>query len=292
MRVNRKIVMLGSVAGAMLAGAALAQDATQLWSLEGLNGPESVAWDAASGTVYVSLMGADPMAKDGDGAIGTLAADGTLIAADWVTGLDAPKGIGLAEGRLFTADIDQLVEIDTATGEVVARYPAEGAMLLNDVVVAPDGRVFVSDTFTMTIWVLADGSFTPWLQDPALMGANGLIVADGALIVANLGDVSQGFENAKPGWVVSVDLETQAVTNYGAADAVGLLDGIASDGAGGVLFTDYISGRIMRQAPGGAAAPVGMLSLGSADMDYDPAGGVIFVPITPEGRVVALSWRP
>jgi len=291
MRENRKIVMLGTVAGAMLAGATLAQEASQIWSLDGLNGPESVAWDAASGVIYVSLMGTDPMTKDGDGAIATVAANGTLMAADWATGLDAPKGIGLAEGRLYTADIDQLVEVDTATGEVVARYPAEGAMLLNDVVVAPDGRVFVSDTFTMTIWVLEDGTFSPWLQDPALMGANGLIVDGGALIVANLGDVSQGFENAKPGWVVSVDLETQAVTDYGAPDAVGLLDGIALDGAGGVLFTDYLSGRIMRQEPGGAAEQVGMLSLGAADMDYDATGGVIIVPITPEGRVVALSWK-
>ena len=39
------------------------------------------------------------------------------------------------------------------------------------------------------------------------------------------------------------------------------------DGKGGVLFTDNMGGRLMQQAPGGAAAAVATLEPGAADME-------------------------
>src|SRR3546814_10575543 len=73
---------------------------------------------------------------------------------EWATGLDAPKGLALANNRLYVSDIDQLVAIDTATGAVAQRWPATGAKFLNDVVADMDGRVFVSDMVTNQIWLL------------------------------------------------------------------------------------------------------------------------------------------
>lgn len=280
----------------LLAGLALsatitplsAQQAEELWRLTGLNGPESVAYDPVSGMIFFANMGADPMAKDGDGTIAVIGADGAMVTAGWATGLDAPKGMAAFGGKLYSADIDQIVEIDIASGAVLNRHPVPGAVMLNDVAAAPDGRIFVSDTMTNTEHLFQDGAMTVFASGPVLMGVNGLTVVDGALIAAVLGDLSAGFDKIKPGPVVSIDLTSAAMTAYGAEGPVGILDGVASDGAGGVLVTDNMQGKVLRLMPGAAATEVATLAMGSADLEVIPAQGPILVPITPAGEVVAL----
>ena len=272
----------------LLASSSFAQTATEIWRTTGFSSPESVEWDAAAGVRYVSNMGADPMAKDGDGYIATLGTDGAIKTDKWVTGLDAPKGMAASGGKLYSADIDQIVEIDIATGAVLNRYPVTGAVLLNDVAAAPDGRIFISDTMTNTVHLLKDGAVTTFASGPMLMGVNGLTVSDGALLAADLGDLSAGFDKIKPGPVVSIDLATAAITPYGAEGPVGILDGIESDGAGGMLVTDYMQGTVLRLLPGGTATVVATLALGSADLEVIVAEKLILVPITPAGEVVGL----
>lgn len=289
---------LGRLGGAVAACAtmtapALAQEAATLWEVDGFASPESVLWDAGTGLFYVSTMGTDPMAKDGDGAIATLDATGAVQTMAFATGLDAPKGMGVSDGTLFVSDIDSVKAIDLATGAVTATYTGEGVAFLNDVTVGPDGTVYVSDTFGNAVWKVEGEGLALVAQGADLAGANGLMPGpDGTLLVANLGDVSGGFENIVPGWVVSLDLASGAVAPYGATEPPGVLDGIADDGAGGVVVTDNGAGTVVRQAPGGAPEVIATLAPGAADLDYDREAGVIVVPITPEGRVVALSWSP
>ncbi|MDR0808844.1 MAG: hypothetical protein LBE86_06935 [Gemmobacter sp.] len=274
---------------ALAAGTAQAEG-TVAWTLDGFTMPESVAADPASGMLYVSNMGKDPMAKDGDGYIARITADGKLDKADWVTGLDGPKGMDVVGTRLYVADIDQLVEIDTTTGQVTNRYPAAGAKLLNDVAAAPDGRVFVSDTLDAAIYMLDAGELSLFVQDAAMLGgANGLLVTGGTLLVADLGDLSGGFENIKPGPVVEVDLVTKAMTLYGADGPVGMLDGIELDGAGGVLLTDNIQGKLLNLKPGGIATEVAAVGSGAADLEVLPEQGLAVIPVTPANQIVAVK---
>lgn len=270
-----------------LAAPALAED--PVWTLSGFTGPESVAMDPATGTIFVSNFGTDPMKKDGDGFLSTITADGKVANLKWLTGLDAPKGMDFAGGKLYVADIDQLVEVDEATGQITNRYPAEGAQFLNDVAAGPDGKIYVSDTFAASVWVLDGGKLSLFVQDPMLMGANGLLVQDGALLVADLGDISGGFANIKPGPVAKVDLATKAVSAYGAEGPVGVLDGIEPDGKGGVFLTDNPAGKVLELAPGGTATEVATVGAGAADLEVDPKAGLIMVPVTPAGTVVAIK---
>lgn len=135
-------------AGAFLATGAIGETATELQRTSSFSSPESVEWDAGAGLFYVSKMGADRMAREGDGYIGTLGADGAIKTDKWVTGLDAPKGMAVVGGKLYAADVGQLVEIEIASASATNRYPAEGSVLLNDVFDAPGIRIFVSDTLT------------------------------------------------------------------------------------------------------------------------------------------------
>jgi DNA-binding beta-propeller fold protein YncE len=279
-----------ALTGMFLAISGLAHaDTTEVWRLGGFVGPESVGRDPASGKIYVSSFGKDAMTKDGDGFISIITEDGKVDKLDWVTGLDAPKGIDFFGGKLYVADIDQLVEIDTASGQVTNRYKAEGAQFLNDVAAGPDGRVYVSDTFGAAVYVLDGGTMRLLVQDKLLMGANGLLVDGDSLIVADLGDISGGFENIKPGPVVKIDLASKAITSYGADGAVGVLDGVEADGEGGLLLTDNPAGTVLSLHPGGTASVIATVGAGAADLEVDPTNGLILVPITPANEVVALK---
>ena len=138
---------------------------------------ESVVQDPATGSIYVSNIAGAIMQKDGNGFIARLRPDGTIIAREWVKGLNAPTGMALHDRTLYVADVDELVEINVASGEIVNRYPAKGAIFLNDVAVGEDGTVYASDTPMNTIWRLKDGTFEPWLANDDLNGPNGLLRA-------------------------------------------------------------------------------------------------------------------
>ncbi|WP_238368516.1 hypothetical protein [Mesobacterium pallidum] len=285
---RKNLIAVGLV---LAAGAVQAQDRVA-WTVDGFALPESVAADPASGMLFVSNMGVDPMNKDGDGFIARISAEGSMDRLDWVTGLDAPKGMDVAGGTLYVADIDQLLAIDIASGQVTDRFMAEGAQFLNDVAAAPDGRIFVSDTFGSAIYVLDNGGLSLFVQDAkALSGANGLLVVDGALLVANLGDLSGGFENIKPGPVMRVDLATKEMTPYGADGPVGVLDGIESDGADGVLLTDYAKGALLSLKPGESATEVALVGTGAADLEVLQDLGLAVIPVSPENKVVAIRYK-
>ena len=103
-----------------------------------MDSPESVYFDAASGFLYSSQIGGDAAAKDGNGRIVKLTLDGKIIDANWITGLNAPKGMRAYRGTLFVADIDEVVAIDIAAGRISSRVKTD-AKFLNDLATAPDG---------------------------------------------------------------------------------------------------------------------------------------------------------
>jgi hypothetical protein len=260
--------------------------ATETWRLGGFDLPESVSWDSAAQVFYVSNLGTDPMSKDGNGFIAKVKADGTLDTLKWATGLDAPKGTEVVGGKLYVTDIDRLVEIDTATGKIANTYPADGAKFLNDLAVATDGRIFIADTATNTIYLFESGKVTNWLSDPALNGPNGLTIIGSDLVVASLGDLSGGFENLKPANVKKVDLVSKEISDFGTADVFGNLDGIEPDGKGGVIVTDNRGGRLLEVMPGAAPTEIVKLTSGAADFEYVPASGMYVVPQMMQGEIV------
>ena len=61
--------------------------------------------------------------------------DGKIINDNWVTGLDAPKGLGKFGNTLYAADLTQVDVIDIPTAKIIKRIPVSGAMFLNDITV-------------------------------------------------------------------------------------------------------------------------------------------------------------
>ena len=280
--------LLMSVAGIPAAQSA---ELAELWRTTGFDLPESVSWDQDAQAFFVSNIGGDPMSKDGNGTISKVNPDGSIADAAWANGMDAPKGIDIANGTLYVSAVDHVVAFDVASGERLADYSVPGAVFLNDIYAAPDGRVFVSDTFGNAVFVIQSGEASLVSRDPLLAGANGLTMIGNDLIVADLGDASNGFDKIVPGTVVKIDLATNAVSYFGSPDSLGVLDGIEPDGQN-VLVTDNAGGRLLLMAPGETGVEVGKLEPGAADLEYVPGENLIVVPQTQTNMVVAYRWTP
>jgi hypothetical protein len=122
-----RLCILTTVAATALGPVAAMGDVTEVWSLEGFKAPESALFDAGRGVIYVSNVAGDMVGKDGVGYISRVSPAGEMLEAEWVTGLNAPKGLALDGGTLYAADIDRLVAIDVEAGEITGEWPAEGA---------------------------------------------------------------------------------------------------------------------------------------------------------------------
>ena len=132
--------------------------ANEVWSLSGFKAPESVLLDSQRNVLYVSNVAGEANAKDGVGFISKVSPDGKMIEAEWVKGLNAPKGLVMNGDKLYVSDVDQLVEIDVTKGQVTNSWKAEGSKFLNDTAVNSTGRVYVSDMLADSIYVLENGS--------------------------------------------------------------------------------------------------------------------------------------
>jgi sugar lactone lactonase YvrE len=258
-----------------------------LWETKGLAQPESVVVDPATGAIYVSNIAGAVMQKDGNGFIAKLNGDGKVMTRQWVKGLDAPTGLALHDRTLYVADVDHLVEINAASGEILKRYPAKGATFLNDVAVDAGGTVYVSDTPTNTIWRLKDGSFEPWLANDKLNGPNGLLVQGDTLIVASVGKIPSVGQKQELAGLSQISLKDQSVSPLGNGQPIGNLDGLELLQPGVYLVTDWAAGALYRVDAKGKAERLIDLNQGSADLTYLPDKEIVLIPMMLDNSLVA-----
>jgi DNA-binding beta-propeller fold protein YncE len=248
----------------------------QVWRADGLAQPESVAPSADGRTLYVSNVGGEADARDGVGFISRLSPDGRVLQREWVTGLNAPKGIAVAGDTLFVADIDAIVEIDAKRGAIARRIAVDGARFLNDAARAPDGAVLVSDSGGARIYALRDGVASVWLADEQLSAVNGLLPERDRLVVTTMA-----------GKLLAVDWKTKAITVL--ATGIGDGDGVAPLGRGRYLASEW-RGRIFEiDAAGKATVLLDTRGAGILQNDFALVGDTLLVANWEPGAVTA--WR-
>lgn len=295
MRTTLRTILGTVLTTAMLAWALPVQSAplelVELWTTTGLKNPESVLPDPTGEFAYVSNVDGGPIDKDTNGFISKVSlADGKILDLKWVEGLNGPKGMALLGDKLFVADISQLVEIDTKTAKILARYDAAGAKFLNDITVDDDGNVYVSDMVTNKIWRLAGDKFETWLDSPELRSPNGLVIRDGNLIVAAWGVMTDGFNTKVPGNLLAVSLADKSIKNLGDGTPVGNLDGL-------VIFddrylaSDWMAGGVFLIDSNGKSEPVIDLNQGSADIAWLPEKRMLLVPMMNDSTLVAYKVK-
>ncbi len=287
MRILKSIVCAGLTLS--LSTTAYAAPA-ELWSLDGFMNPESVYSDPARNVMYVSNVNGAPLDKDGNGFISKISQDGKMETLKWIEGLNAPKGMVMNGDKLYVSDIDNLVEIDPIAGKVVAAYPAEGAVFLNDTAVDAAGNVYVSDIAKRKIWQLKDGKMSVWYEKDDLMHPNGLRVEGDKLIVAGWGKEMQDDGSTKtPGNLFTIDLATKELKNLGSGEGVGNLDGLERGANGSFLVTDFMKGALIRIKEDGTSEMLLDMNAGSADLEASEDGKTAIVPVMMDNKVVAYT---
>jgi len=254
----------------------ISPDLTKLWETPAeLKTPESVLYDYQRDVYYVSNVNGNPSEKDGNGFISRLKADGTIENLQWITGLNAPKGMGLVDSLLYVSDIDEIVEMDVNSGKILNKYPIPGSKFLNDITCDEGGRVFVSDMQDSKIYVLSDGKVSLWLSDPRLDGVNGLLVWEE--------DMYAGVKNA----VLRISDDGRSVEEW--IHETGGIDGLVTDGKGNFIFSDW-TGHVYKATAHGK--PVKLLDttpvkMNAADIDFILDKNILLVPTFFDNRVVA-----
>ena len=241
--------------------------------------PESAAYDRETDAFYVSNYdGYNPSQGAGRQSISKLTSGGKITALQWVSGLNNPTGLAVRTGRLFAVERAALVEIDIASAAVVNRTALPGAGFPNDIAVADDGAIYISDSRKNAVLKVSGGKVEEWLIGPAIAAPNGVHVLGGKLIVGTNGD----------GCLKAADLETKEVTVL-ARLGLGTIDGIESDQEG-CLLVSHNEGRLFRVSPDGRVTTLldtTALRMNIADFAYAPESRTVVFPTFTDSRVAA-----
>lgn len=239
--------------------------------------PESVLYDTGNKVLYVANIEGQPGEKDGKGSIGKVGLDGKIIAASWVPGLNAPKGMALFNNILWVSDINEMVSIDITTGTVTRRIPIDNAMFLNDVTVDNKGVVYVSDSKTKKVHRIENGIPEIYLEN--LKGPNGLLFHQKALYVLDDGGMYK-VENDK-------SLKKIADGMEGGTDGIEHVKGedFIVSCWGGVVY--YVKSDGTKQT----LLDTREQKINSADIGYDAKNRIVYVPTFWKNNVVAYELK-
>jgi hypothetical protein len=154
-----------------------------VWTIEGIETPESVIEVVNKRQNYflVSAIEGDPLTKDGKGSLAKINSRGEIVDKEWISGLNAPKGMAQFKDKVYVADIDELVVVDINKAKIIEKLPIPGSILLNDVAVDAQGIVYISDTFAGRVYRLKNHQVDIYLE--GVLSANGLWAEQDRLLV-------------------------------------------------------------------------------------------------------------
>lgn len=238
------------------------------------HGPESAEFDTHHGRVLVGNTGGGIVARAADGSV-----------TPFTTEPVKPYGIELLSNVLYVADSGFVKGYDADDAHEVLRFAVPGADFLNGI--AADGlhTLYVSDFGGRTIRIIdvADRAAPVQLRSvPTGESTPNGVVHDAAgnrLLIATWG------ANAK---ILALDLASADATPQTLIQTtLGNLDGIALDCNGAILVTAWNDcggkGGCLRRfdPPFRVNSPAHAIADGlskPADIDYDPASGLVAVP--------------
>lgn len=257
---------------------ALAQEhqLEKLWETDTIVAiPESVL-RVSKKLMFVSLIDGGPWEMDGKGGVAKINSKGKKYKGTWITGLHAPKGMGLKGRELYVADLSDVVVIDAKKGIIQKKIAIPGASGLNDVTISDVGAVYVSDSRTGRVWKIEND--TPELFMDSLRGVNGLKADGNRLIIA----AGRSF--------ISVDAQKK-VTKIAELPQGG--DGIEPVGNGDFLVTSW-SGYIFYVSADGKVETLLNTSAekkNAADIGYDAVKRIVYVPTFNAKTIVAYHLK-
>ncbi len=259
---------------------------------DGISHPESVLFSKNDNAIFVSnIPSGNPVEVMPVGNISKYTTTGKVIAAPWVKGLRAPKGMALVGNELYVSDVDQVVKIDVRNAKVLQAIKIPGAKFLNDVAADKSGNVYISDMMTDTIHVWNKDGVKVWKKSPELRSPNGLFVnGNEQLLIASWGQpIADNFTTKNPGTLMTIPVANPAEKLHEEATLPGNLDGISEDNKGTLWISDWMNGNIYAVQRNGTVQKKMNLRQGTADLFYSKELNLLFVPQMYESKVMAFK---
>jgi DNA-binding beta-propeller fold protein YncE len=217
---------------------------------------------------------------DGKGFISKLGPDGKVQQLEWVSGLNAPKGMGVVKNLLYVADLTSIAVIDVASGKITATHPIEGAKFLNDVTTDAKGNVYISDSGTGRIhWIQNNGKPELYFESAELKRVNGLLALKDGLYVA---DAGTGIH-----YMLTPDKKmTKFSETSQGADGIIMIgkDGYIVSSWGGEVFYVDASGKSQKMLD------TKEQKLNSADIAFDAKTNTVYIPTFFGNSVMAYTF--
>jgi sugar lactone lactonase YvrE len=250
----------------------------QLWQTDSiLRVPESVKFNPQSKFLYVSNIEGQPWGKDGRGSISVLNSSGKMINQDWVTGLNAPKGMTIYKQDLFVADLNELIQIDTKEGSILEKHAIPGAEGLNDVTVDAQGKFYISDSKSKKVFIWQNGRSEVYVE--GLKGPNGMLFHQGKLYLLDAGSLYQVL-NSKEKVLVAEGMD-------GGTDGIEAINDhsfLVSCWSGAIWFVDLNGTKQL-------LLDTRTDKVNAADIGYDPKKKIVFVPTFFRNSVAAYQFQ-
>lgn len=238
----------------------------------GFSASEAVRHDARADVYLVANINGEPTGRDDNGFISRVSPRGEVETLRWIDGaagafeLNAPKGMALKGDTLFVADIDVVRAFHRETGEHLQDRPVEGAEFLNDVAVASDGTLYVTDTGPGALYRFEGAEPVAVASGPELGNPNGVDVDGEGVVVVLWG-----------GGARRVDPATGAITDLPAPEGT-RLDGVVLMDDGSYLVSSWDLEAVLRVAPDGTVSEVLADVPQAADIGFDEGRRRVLVP--------------
>ena len=274
---------------------------------------ESCTYDPERDVIVVPNRGAPQSARTNDAFVSFINHDGSVRTPRWLgvqppseradltppLTLNHPLGSDIAGGTLYLADQDggtgegdpsvAVVRMfDLKTGTPTGEIRLEDAPWINDIEVAEDGTIYVTQTgdlgedpdpTTWRVWEIEPGG-TPsvLLEGAPLRQPNGLgIDAAGNLVVVNYGNDE----------VLTFSRDGELLTTETAAQPGG--DGLVIMPDGTKYTSSVAEGGISRIRPDGTTELIARNIPSAASMCYDPKAHQLVVPMNPNNGLAFVA---
>ena len=250
--------------------------------------PGSVVVDEERDVYLVSNANENPNGPENNGFISRVSPEGKLEELKWIEGgrgevtLISPKGMAIRKDVLYVADIDVVRKFDVASGAPEGKVAVGKATFLNDIALAPNGVLYVTDTgFDVdpedgklvsnkrdAIFAIDDKDNVSTLVEGTLLNQpNGVIADEKGLHVVSW---------SRPElYAVSWKGEVSGRTGIPATN----LDGLVRLPDGHLLVTSWITTALLEGMPGGLFRPMITGLVTPADLAYDAKRRRIVIPL-------------
>jgi sugar lactone lactonase YvrE len=242
---------------------------------QGLNVPESSFYNKKDKTIYVSNICGMHNIKDSIGFISKLTDKGDFIEKEWISGLNAPKGINVYKGKLYVTDIDEVLEIDLKTKEILNRYRNSKASSLNDVAIDKTGRVYITDTKSNRIYFVGKDSLEIFIESDDINRTNGILVYKNHLICGSKNNL------------IYINIKTKNIEII--ADSTGYIDGIVAIGNKNIVVSDWKGKVQLVEIDKGVETLLNTtpLNIYAADLGYIKSQKLLLVPTFSDNKIIA-----